>query len=451
MKQIHNPDSEAAVLGGVLLRNDVLVSLPLEIEDFYDPRHQAVFQAMRNLEATMRPIDPVTVEAELARLGKSEAVGGLAFALELQLRVPEADNVRHYAAEVIRLANRRAAIRALKERAYALETLDDETDGEDAIVNAIGDLQRIDLRTPDPTVPLGESVRRELDQIGRDVDARSAGLHVGGIPTGLADFDAKVGGLPIGVVTLVIGESGHGKSTLAMRFLRGAVEGANDEPLCFSYEDGHRSFAQRRLAQTTRVPTRNIARRAFFGDDLRHIGGGARAAMASRERIASFRGQSVEDLCRTVRRLRARGPKLGGATVGRLVVVDYLQAIPKPFRRGISTPEAIGEIHRELEDLAAQEQIAVCVMSQVNDEPSRRDDHRPTTRDVAGSRDPYKGCKLMVGIYRPAEYGEQDEHGVPYPPTYGELIVLKQNQGPLGPIPIRLDLETHTIRDGGAS
>lgn len=440
MKPIHAPESEAAVLGGIFLRNDVLASLPLEVEDFYDPRHQAVFQAMRGLEATMRPIDPVTVDAELMRLGRSEAIGGLGFLSELTLRVPVADNVRHYAAEVVRLANRRAAIRALTDRAHALQTLDDETDGDDAIVNAIADLQRIDLRTPDPTVPLGESVKREMARIGRDVEERQMGRHVGGMPTGLAELDEKVGGLPIGVTTLVLGETGHGKSTLAMKFLRAAVEMAKDEPLCFSYEDGHTSFAQRRLAQASRVPTRNIARRAFYGDNLRDIASGAPMAMASRERIAAFRGQGVDELCRTVKRLRARGPKLGGASVGRLVVVDYLQAIPRPFRKGLGTPDAIGEQARALEDLAAQEQIAVCVMSQVNDEPSRRDDHRPQGRDVAGGRDPFKGCKLCLGIYRPAEYDEQAN------PNAGELLVLKNNQGPLGMVPIRLDLETHSIR-----
>src|SRR5678816_616129 len=94
----HNLDAEASVLGGIFLRNEVLAQLDtLEVEDFYSPKHQAVFTAMRNLEATAKPIDPVTVEAELQRQGKLETVGGLAFLGELALRVPSADNVIHYA------------------------------------------------------------------------------------------------------------------------------------------------------------------------------------------------------------------------------------------------------------------------------------------------------------------------------------------------------------------
>jgi replicative DNA helicase len=150
-------------------------------------------------------------------------------------------------------------------------------------------------------------------------------------------------------------------------------------------------------------------------------------------------------LTRTVRRLRARGPEAGAKSVARLVVVDYLQAIPKPQRRGIGTPEAIGENAAALEDLAAREQIAVVLMSQVNDEPMRREkDHRPQLRDVAGSRDPAKGCKLALGLYRPHKYDASAD------PKAGEILVLKNAQGEAGvTVDILLDLATHTIRDAG--
>src|SRR6185503_12060088 len=94
----HNLDAEASVLGGILLRNDVLSQLDtLEVDDFYDPRHKAVFAAMRNLEATAKPIDLVTLEAELQKIGKLDAIGGVAFLGELALRVPTPENVSHYA------------------------------------------------------------------------------------------------------------------------------------------------------------------------------------------------------------------------------------------------------------------------------------------------------------------------------------------------------------------
>src|SRR5260370_20558607 len=93
----HSIDAEASILGGIILRNDVLAQLDtLEVDDFYDHRHKVVFQAMRNLEASARPIDVVTLENEIEKAGKLDAIGGIGFLGELAMRVPTADNVLAY-------------------------------------------------------------------------------------------------------------------------------------------------------------------------------------------------------------------------------------------------------------------------------------------------------------------------------------------------------------------
>src|SRR5688572_344393 len=94
----HDTDAEASILGGVILRNDLLVHLEsLEVDDFYELRHQVVWQAVRNLEAAGKPIDIVTLRSEIDKQGKLDAIGGAAFLGELQLRVPTPDNVMAYA------------------------------------------------------------------------------------------------------------------------------------------------------------------------------------------------------------------------------------------------------------------------------------------------------------------------------------------------------------------
>src|SRR5579863_4191771 len=93
----HNIDAEASILGGILLRNDVLLQLEtLEVDDFYHFQHKVVFEAVRNLEAGARPIDVVTLENEIEKQGKLEAIGGIAFLGDLALRVPTVDNVLAY-------------------------------------------------------------------------------------------------------------------------------------------------------------------------------------------------------------------------------------------------------------------------------------------------------------------------------------------------------------------
>lgn len=76
----------ASVLGGIIIHNDVLAQLPdLEVDDFFDMRHRVVFGAMRALEAASKPIDHVTLELEIERQEKLDAIGGIAFLGELAL------------------------------------------------------------------------------------------------------------------------------------------------------------------------------------------------------------------------------------------------------------------------------------------------------------------------------------------------------------------------------
>jgi hypothetical protein len=138
-----NLNYEKSILGGILLRNEVLAQIgDLEVEDFYDLRHKTVFQAMRNLEAAERPIDVVTLEHEIERSGKLEAVGGIAFLGELALSVPTPDNVVHYKEVVARLAFRRRFI--LKLASATNSAMSWPEDDEDLFSEIVGDLQRFD-------------------------------------------------------------------------------------------------------------------------------------------------------------------------------------------------------------------------------------------------------------------------------------------------------------------
>jgi replicative DNA helicase len=244
----------------------------------------------------------------------------------------------------------------------------------------------------------------------------------------------------------VLGETGSGKSTIAMSFARAAWRDAADVPLVFSYEDGKVSFARRGLAQESGVPTWRIGARKFLpGQDIEVVRGGYRSAAQRRERIVKFSGETVDEICQTVRRLRSKPPPPGAKSIGRLVVIDYLQRIPKPRERWVnSTPEAIQEISNQIEDLAAKEGIAVVLCAQVTDAVKERGGLITDVRDCADGRAGGKGCKLALGIYRPSMYDKSED------PTAGKLLVIKNNQGPAGPdiaVDIRLDLATHSISD----
>ena len=59
----HDLEAEASVLGAVLLRNRAMADVgKLDSRDFYDPKNESVWAAMRALRAHGYPIDTVTLE-----------------------------------------------------------------------------------------------------------------------------------------------------------------------------------------------------------------------------------------------------------------------------------------------------------------------------------------------------------------------------------------------------
>ncbi len=135
--------AEASILGAVIWRNEVLDQLvDLEVDDFYDMRHRVVWTAMRNLAAADKPIDVVTLENEVEKAGKLDALGGVAFIGLLIANVPTPDNVIAYRDTVVLAAqNRRVAL----EISSALERVRTWAhDPRELLAETIGSLERIE-------------------------------------------------------------------------------------------------------------------------------------------------------------------------------------------------------------------------------------------------------------------------------------------------------------------
>jgi len=93
-----NGDAEAGLLASILVENTAISKINgVQPEDFFDPHHRVVFEAMRELDADQKPIDPLTLEEVLARDGKLKAIGGLSFLTSLVGKEFNSDNAAHYA------------------------------------------------------------------------------------------------------------------------------------------------------------------------------------------------------------------------------------------------------------------------------------------------------------------------------------------------------------------
>ena len=65
-------DIEKAILGGLMIdrKSFDLIEGIISTQSFYEPRHQEIFTAIRNLYSNGNPIDTLTVTEELSKFDK---------------------------------------------------------------------------------------------------------------------------------------------------------------------------------------------------------------------------------------------------------------------------------------------------------------------------------------------------------------------------------------------
>ena len=86
---------ENAVLGALMIDKDAyaIVCELLYPESFYDPRHQLIYAAIRDLNMEEKPVDVLTVTERLAKSGNLEEVGGPGYVAELSSKVASSANI----------------------------------------------------------------------------------------------------------------------------------------------------------------------------------------------------------------------------------------------------------------------------------------------------------------------------------------------------------------------
>ncbi|HRO76106.1 MAG TPA: DnaB-like helicase N-terminal domain-containing protein, partial [Crocinitomicaceae bacterium] len=109
-------DLEAAVIGAMLLdKNAVTDTIDILTENsFYDPKHQYIYGAIRELFANSEPIDLLTVTNKLKKLGELELAGGVVYVSSLTQRISSSAHAEYHARiisqkyiqrEIIRMCN----------------------------------------------------------------------------------------------------------------------------------------------------------------------------------------------------------------------------------------------------------------------------------------------------------------------------------------------------------
>ncbi len=93
------PEMEKAVLGALMIEKEAYsrVCEILRPESFYEPRHQKIYAAIRQLNMEEKPVDILTVTEMLTARGDLEDIGGSYYIAQLSGMVGAATNLEYHA------------------------------------------------------------------------------------------------------------------------------------------------------------------------------------------------------------------------------------------------------------------------------------------------------------------------------------------------------------------
>lgn len=429
-KQTHEDlAAERAVLGALLADPSIfaLVAEKVTADDFANPAHAQIFEAIRRLDTASKQVDQLTVSEELKEMGQLAAVGGVAYLMSLDQAVPYVGNATQYAQIVKDQAVRRRLAQAGRE----IVDLASQETGE--VGELLDEAQRkvfllAEQRQSGELRPVSELMEQTLELLDK---MKASATGITGLSTGFIDLDMQLTGLHAGELIILAARPGIGKTSLAMNVATHAALKEDKAVGIFSLEMPADQLLMRLLASCARVDMKKLRGGRLSPHDEEKFQEMAGQLYNAPLYIDDTGGLSPYDLRAKARRLKQKDPRLS------LLVIDYLQLMHVKGRVESRQLE-VAEISRSLKQLAKELEVPIIALSQLNRKVEERKGGKPMLSDLRESGAIEQDADVVMFIHREDEgEGEGGGGGEEQRPSGAipvELIVAKQRNGPVGSI-----------------
>lgn len=429
-----NTEAEASLLGAILIDTDAIVKIADHIrpEDFFDPRHGRIYEALLALYERRSAIDVLTLADQLKGTGFLDMVGGASYLTELTNFVPTAAHVEQYADIVAQKALRRRLIAASadmaalgKDESKALQELIEEAEtrlfevSQQHVKQSIVSIESV----------LADSFER-LDDLHKDKN------KLRGIPTGYRDLDNLLAGLQRSDLFILAARPSMGKTAFVLNLAHKVAGGAKEPVLIFSLEMSKEQLVDRLLAMESGVDAWNLRTGKLTDSDFEHLAEAMGKLGEAPIYIDDTPGITVSDL-RTKARREAHTHKLG------LIIVDYLQLMSggSRFASDGNRVQEISEISRGLKGIARELNVPLIALSQLSRSVESRSPKIPQLADLRESGSIEQDADIVAFLYREDYYEPESERK-----NIMDVLIKKHRNGPTGGVELYFDRDKQRIR-----
>ncbi len=423
----HNLEAEAAALGAMLISRDAADRLIhfLQEKDFYSPVHVEIFKTMRSVVNQHHPLDVLTVKSELVAKEKLDAIGGIAYLMQLAESVPSAANAENYAQLVVDYAILRGLHMAGHDIVKIVHSPDKEVQKKiDDAERSVYEVSKRRLGQEfEPIENLAEQFFAEVDRV------LETGQPLHGMTTGFTDLDRILTGFYPGNLIILAARPAVGKTSLATAFALSAARKAKGAVAVFSMEMSNIEIVRRMICTDARVDSNVLKRSHIAEDDYQRLADATSRLFSLKMFIDDSSDISPFEMKAKCRRLQAQHEGLS------LVVVDYLQLMRAQNDRENRTQQ-ISQIARSLKNLAKELDVPVVALSQLSRSVEHRDNKRPLLSDLRESGSIEADADVVMLMFREDYYhrDEADDQPKPTPdPNRAvpvEIHIAKNRNGP---------------------
>lgn len=430
----NNSEAEASLLGAILIDSDALVKIADSItaNDFYDARHQRIYEAVVSLYDRRSPIDVLTLADQLKGTGFLDMIGGASYLTELTNFVPTAAHVEQYADIVAQKAVRRRLIKTSQE--LTVLGYDETKPIRELIEEAELNLFNVSQQHVKQSIASVEDVLagsfERLDDLHKDK------AKTRGIPTGFRDMDNILAGLQRSDLFILAARPSMGKTAFALSLAHNIAVQAKEPVLIFSLEMSKEQLVDRLLAMESGVDAWALRTGNLTDTDFEKIGQAMGTLSETRMLIDDTPGLTVSDL-RTKARREAHKQPLG------LIIVDYLQLMSggSKFSKGDNRVNEISEISRGLKGVARELNVPLIALSQLSRSVENRKPQIPQLADLRESGSIEQDADVVAFIYREDYYNPETERK-----NLMDVLIKKHRNGATGGIELYFDRDKQRIR-----
>lgn len=417
------PEVEKAVLGALMIDKEayLLICESLQPESFYEPRHQKIFDAIRQLSIEEKPVDILTVTEQLAKMGDLESVGGPEYIAELSSRTATSANIEYHA----KIIAEKYLSRQLINYANSIGTkaFDETNDVNEVIQEAESMLFSIAQTNMKKDYVHICPLIKESEKIM--MAASSNNGEVTGISTGYYKLDDLTSGWQKSDLIIIAGRPAMGKTAFALSMAKNIAADLRKPMAFFSLEMSGVQLANRLISNVCEISGKKILNGQLDRNEWDRFDKRIATLTEAPIYIDDTPGLSVFDLRTKARRL-VREHQI------ELIMIDYLQLMNASGMRINNRQEEVATISRSLKGLAKELNIPIIALSQLNRGVEGREGiegKRPLLSDLRESGAIEQDADMVLFVHRPEYYhlefgpSGEDYRGM------AEIIIAKHRKG----------------------